>query len=92
VFNFKNIPSDQRRIVVANLLKQKSESSLIEERVLSRKAQDIVDIVSWMRAAQGPDYFCNIYNESGPYKRDRGILYDMNSDGLIQTEILSRYA
>lgn len=61
---------------------QKSESSLIEEQVLSRNAQEIVDTVSWMASTQGFNYFCEIYNKSGPHKRDRGILYSGLSHDL----------
>lgn len=78
---FKDIPSKHRKIVVANLLKQEGESSVCE--YLSRRsAQGIVDSVSWMRSAQGFNHFMEIYNESGPNKRSRDMIYAGYSDDI----------
>lgn len=78
---FKDIPSKHRKIVVANLLKQEGESSVCE--YLSRRsAQGIVDSVSWMRSAQGFNHFMEIYNESGPHKRSRDMIYAGHSDDI----------
>ena len=75
---FKEIPSKHRKIVVANLLKQEGETN-VSEYLSSRSAQDIVDSVSWMRSAQGFNYFMEIYNASGSYKRSRDMIYTGHS-------------